>query len=112
MVNLIDDTFKYGLNGDIFIPKGKLCTIGNLAKAIIKLLNLGEDYPINFIGVRPGEKKMEELFTQEEAERIIELNDNFIVSNSLNGEFNLNFCQASVDELVDFLKEELYNSNL
>lgn len=112
VVNLIDDTFKYGLNGDIFIPKGKLCTIGNLAKAIIKLLNLTEDYPINFTGARPGEKKTEELFTQQEVERIIELNDNFIVSNSLIGEFNFNFCQASVDELVDFLKEEMYTNNL
>lgn len=66
---LILQTATMGKKNDIFILNmGKPIKILDMAKEMIELSNLklGEDINIKFIGLRPGEKLYEELFTKKE----------------------------------------------
>ena len=66
---LILQTATMGKGNEIFVLNmGKSIKIVDLAKEMITLsgLELGKDIDIKFIGLRPGEKFCEELFTDEE----------------------------------------------
>ena len=64
-VDLVLYAFEHGNNGDIFVQKAPAATIEVLAKAITELLNKNE-YPVNIIGTRHGEKLYEALLSREE----------------------------------------------
>ena len=65
--DLVEQAFMIGKNGDLLVKRSKACTTGDLAKAVCRYLKLPEEYPIEIIGIRPGEKMHEALLTKEEA---------------------------------------------
>lgn len=65
-VDLVLYAFEHGNNGDIFVQKAPASTMENLAKAVSRILTDREDYPIQIIGTRHGEKLYEALLSREE----------------------------------------------
>ncbi len=65
-VDLVLYAFQYAKNGDIFVQKAPAATIGNLAKALSNIITCREDFPVQIIGTRHGEKLYETLLSREE----------------------------------------------
>ncbi len=70
--------------GEVFVTKMQVIKIEDLAKAMIELLapRFGydpEEIEIQEIGAKPGEKLYEELMTEEEMRRSLELEDMFVI---------------------------------
>ncbi|MES0488506.1 MAG: SDR family NAD(P)-dependent oxidoreductase [Leptospirales bacterium] len=70
--------------GEVFVTKMPVMKIVDLAHAMIDLAaplfgKKPEDIGIDIIGKKPGEKIYEELMTEEETHRAIELNEMFVV---------------------------------
>ncbi len=76
-VDLVHVAVSLGQGGEIFLPKLKAIPITELANI------LHPEVPQTYVGAGAGEKMHEILYTNEEAERISEL-DNFCVINPLN----------------------------
>jgi UDP-glucose 4-epimerase len=70
-VELVLYAFEHANPGDLFVQKAPAATIGTLADAIKKLLQV--DTPIKVIGTRHGEKLYETLLTREEMVRAEDL---------------------------------------
>lgn len=66
-------------DNEIFVKKMPACLITDLAKVMGKELGGDENYPIEIVGVRPGEKIHEILVSEEEMNRAIETDDNYII---------------------------------
>jgi len=64
-VDLVLYAFLNGKNGEIFVQKAPAASISCLSKAIIQLMGINE-YPIQIIGTRHGEKLYEVLVSREE----------------------------------------------
>jgi UDP-N-acetylglucosamine 4,6-dehydratase len=64
---------------EIFVRKAPACKIIDLAEAMAEALTGDKNYPIQEIGVRPGEKIHETLVSEEEMFRAREQDDFFIV---------------------------------
>lgn len=79
-VSLVRRAFEIGRSGDLLVKRSAACTTGDLAKAVCEYLKLPENYPVEIIGIRPGEKMHEALLTEEEAEFAVENGDYLIVS--------------------------------
>ena len=79
-VELVEEAFTIGKNGELLVKKAPACTTGDLARAVCRYLDLPEDYPISIIGIRPGEKMHEALLTEEEADIAVERGDYFVVN--------------------------------
>lgn len=77
-VSLVRQAFYGGNNGELLVKRAAACTVGDLAKAVCEYLKLPEDYPVEYIGMRPGEKMHEALLTEEEAD-MAEMRGDFIV---------------------------------
>ena len=68
------------VGGEVIITKMPIMKIVDLANAVIKEHKNGNDgYKIEIIGSKPGEKLYEELMSDEETRRSIELDQYFIV---------------------------------
>ncbi|MBW2021906.1 MAG: polysaccharide biosynthesis protein [Deltaproteobacteria bacterium] len=70
--------------GEVFVPKMPVMRIVDLAKSLIELLAPKYGYDpetveLKYIGAKPGEKMYEELMTQDEASRALELADMFAI---------------------------------
>lgn len=70
--------------GEVMVTKMPTLRIKDLAQAMIELLApvygyRPGDIPIEHIGPKPGEKLFEELMTESEVERAVELNDMFAI---------------------------------
>lgn len=70
-VDLVMFAFEKGNAGDILVQKAPACTIGVLAQAVKELFHA--ENPIQYIGVRHGEKKNETLLTKEECLHALDL---------------------------------------
>lgn len=75
---LVRQAFYGGKSGELLVKQAKSCTTGDLASAVCRYLKLPADYPVEYIGVRPGEKMHEALLTEEEAS-MAEARGDFIV---------------------------------
>ena len=64
-VDLIETTLKYGKSGETWIPKLPSMRIGDLANIFVE----ESGKPIKIIGLRPGEKKHEDLINESESVR-------------------------------------------
>ena len=64
-LDLVIYAFIHGKNGDIFVQKSPSSTVENLVQALLEILDQN-DYPINNIGMRHGEKLFESLVSREE----------------------------------------------
>ena len=72
-VDLVLFAFENAAPGDIMVQKAPASTIGDLAVAVKELFN--SDVPINYIGIRHGEKRSETLLTREECLHASDLGD-------------------------------------
>jgi FlaA1/EpsC-like NDP-sugar epimerase len=83
-VRLVIDSASLACGGEVFITKMKAIKIEGLARVMIEKLaptfgHRAEDIELKVIGVKPGEKMYEELLSQEETRRTLELTDYFVV---------------------------------
>jgi len=83
-VKLVIDSACYAKGGEVFITKMPVIRIKDLAEVMIEELapKAGykvEDIPLVEIGSKPGEKLYEELMSDEETARAVELTDYFSV---------------------------------
>jgi UDP-N-acetylglucosamine 4,6-dehydratase len=61
------------VGGEIFVPKIPSMTITEVAKAIAPTARL------EVVGIRPGEKLHEEMISQDDARRTIDLGDRYVI---------------------------------
>ena len=74
-VDTVFAAVRSGRRGETFVPKVPAANICDLAKAV-----MGEkDLPINFTGIRPGEKVHEIMVSEEECFRTIESGDYYVI---------------------------------
>lgn len=78
-VELIEDTLRYGLNGEIWIPKLKSFKVMDLAEYFSKKHNK----PISFIGLRGIEKIHEKLIGFYEENTVFDIKDRYVISPTL-----------------------------
>lgn len=83
-VRLVIDSVSLARGGEVFITKMPVVRIADLAAAMIEEIAPLYDFDpekieIKIIGAKPGEKLYEELMSQEEIRRAVELRDYFSV---------------------------------
>jgi FlaA1/EpsC-like NDP-sugar epimerase len=89
-VRLVIDSARLAKGGEVFVTKMPVVRIADLATAMIEELAPGygmspDQIKINVIGSKPGEKLYEELMSQEETTRAVELNKYFSVLPAFRG---------------------------
>lgn len=105
-VELVLFTFYHGKPGDIMVQKAPACTIGDLAIALKELFQVSN--PIQYIGIRHGEKMYETLLTKEECSKAIDMGKFYrIPADSRDLNYNLYF-QEGNPKAVDYME---YNSD-
>lgn len=87
-------------DSEIYVKKMPACLITDLVKVMGKELGGNEDYPTEIIGIRPGEKIHESLVSEEEMNRVIETEDNYIIYP--HGKLNEPKILNKVDEYTSF----------
>lgn len=98
-MDLVEKALVEGNNGEIYIKLTKPLLIQDLITSICKFTNTTNDYPINIIGARPGERQHESLLTFEEAKHAFCYNDYIVINSQYN---NLNTTYSSdVMELMN-----------
>ncbi|MBY6189175.1 polysaccharide biosynthesis protein [Microbulbifer agarilyticus] len=82
--DLVLDSGRIALGGEVFITKMPVVRIEDLAHSMIDILasrhNLKHDYKVIEIGIKPGEKLYEELMSEEEMHRSLETERYFVVT--------------------------------
>jgi len=83
-VRLVTDSLFLARGGEIFVTKMPVARIGDLAEIMIEELapkfgHSPKDIEIEIIGARAGEKKFEELMTEEESTRAVALPRYYVV---------------------------------
>lgn len=132
-VKLVIDSADLACGGEVFITKMPVIRIKDLAEVMIQELasEYGQDpkaIEVNIIGSKPGEKLYEELMSDEETSRAIELKEYFSVLPAFRGVYkDIDYAyQDKVTETVtnpyvsaeepcltqEELKEFLYSNNL
>jgi len=107
--NLIDWAYNNELtHGNIAVPKIQSFSIPAIAKALFKWKNI-ENGKLNVIGIRPGEKLHEEMISDEEWMRTIDLGENYIITNNIvtkeSKSYNSYDNLMDDDKVYEFLKE-------
>jgi FlaA1/EpsC-like NDP-sugar epimerase len=87
---LVLDSANIARGGEVFITKMPVIKISTLAEVMIEELaesygHKPENIEIKTVGVKPGEKLYEELMSDEETRRALELNDYFSVLPAFRG---------------------------
>ncbi len=82
-VDLVLYALTNGENGDIYVKKSPASTIGDLARALIEIFNYNKG--VEEIGIRPGEKIHESLISSEEAVRVEDKGDYFLIKPEVPG---------------------------
>jgi UDP-N-acetylglucosamine 4,6-dehydratase len=94
-VELVLYAFEKGNSGDIFVQKSPASTIGELAKAMIKIYN--SDVEVKVIGTRHAEKLYETLLSREEVQVAEDLGDYFrVAADNRDLNYNKYFTEGSV----------------
>lgn len=76
-VQMVVDAFSLMHGGEIFVPKIPSMKLNDLAKAI------APDAKLRYTGIRPGEKLHEELISQHDAHRTIDIDDYYVIQPDL-----------------------------
>ena len=84
-VNLILNASEVALGGEVFITKMPVLKIRDLATSLNRIFKPDRELAMTEIGVKPGEKLYEELMTEEEMPRSIELENFFVVKPAYTG---------------------------
>lgn len=90
---LVLDTALFAKGGEVLITKMPIIKISTLAEVMIEELaevygHNPDEIAINVIGVKPGEKLYEELMSDEETRRSVELTDYFSVLPAFRGMYS------------------------
>ena len=88
--DLVLESADLARGGEVFITKMPVITIKDLAEVMIRELaprygRKAEDIGVKVIGTKPGEKLYEELMSEEETRRSIELENYFAVTPAFKG---------------------------
>jgi len=78
-IELVFYAVKNSKGGEIFVKKAPASKILDFANAYTQMSIGKKNYPIKFIGIRPGEKIAEILVSQEEMRHTIEKKDHFVI---------------------------------
>jgi UDP-glucose 4-epimerase len=105
-VDLVLYAFAHGTAGDIFVQKAPSATIGVLAQALVKLLNVPNE--IRIIGTRHGEKLYETLLNREEMSHADDLGDYYRVPADAR---DLNYSSFFSDGKTEVSRAIDYNSH-
>ena len=114
-VQLVLDSAKHAKGGEVFITKMPVVKIVDLARAMIAELAPKYGYNpdeinIDEIGTKPGEKLYEELMSEEETHRAVELERYFAVLPAFRGLYH--DIDYGYDSLVSDMVKNPYNSSL
>jgi UDP-N-acetylglucosamine 4,6-dehydratase len=107
-IELVTYALQNGNNGDIFIQKTPATSIHLIVKSLLKIFNKKNNYKINIIGSRHGEKKHESLLTREEIFKAKDLGQYFKIGSDIR---NLNYELYFSKGNKKILKLEDYSSN-
>ena len=105
-VELVLFAFEHGNPGDLFINKAPASTVGDLAQAIMELMNCDSD--TNIIGTRHGEKLYETLSTREEMLKAEDMGEFFRIPADNR---SLNYSQYISQGAIEISDVEDYNSH-
>lgn len=113
-VRLVIDSAEKAKGGEVFITKMPVLKISDLAAVMIQLLAkhygyVPADIAIDIIGSKPGEKLYEELMSDEETRRAIELENYFSVLPAFRG-FHRNI-EYEYDSVVNEEVDDPYISS-
>ena len=78
-IELVFHSLKYSKGGEIFVKKAPSVRINELAKTYAELITNKKNYPIEYIGIRAGEKLHEMLVSNEEMRHTVEEKNHFII---------------------------------
>ena len=104
-VELVAFAFEHAEPGDLFIQKADACTIGDLAKGVMKVFGETET---RIIGTRHGEKLYETLMTREERLRATDMGHYFRIAPDGR---SLNYDKFYVEGQVITESDEAYTSH-
>lgn len=102
-VDLIEHTLKNGKCGETWVPKIPAMRIGDLAEIFAQASNK----TIKVIGLRPGEKKHEDLINESESVRTRDVNTHYVIQDAATSTSNgVRFTYSSNDNVMS--KDELH----
>jgi len=78
-IDLVFYSLKNGKGGEIFVKKASATKMVDLAHAYAELKTGKKNYPLEYIGIRAGEKIDEVLVSEEEMRRVSEKKDHFVI---------------------------------
>lgn len=78
-IDLVFYSVKNAKGGEIFVKKAPAAKMVELAEAYAELKTGKRNYPLKYIGIRPGEKIDEILVSQEEMRHSEERKDHFVI---------------------------------
>jgi UDP-glucose 4-epimerase len=96
-IQLVFYALKNAIGGEIFVKKAPSAKIIDLAKAYAEITTKKKDYPIEFVGIRPGEKIHEILVSEEEMRFAIEEKDHYVIKRE-----NYEFDKESTKKKISF----------
>jgi len=114
-IELVMYAMTNGKNGDIFIQKTPATSIDIIVKALLKIFNKKNNYKINVIGNRHGEKKHESLLTREESFNAKDLNQYFKITSDIRDlNYDLYFSKGNkkISEIEDYSSNNVRQLNL
>jgi FlaA1/EpsC-like NDP-sugar epimerase len=79
-IDLVFYSLKHGNGGEIFVKKAPAAKMTDLALAYAELKTGKKNYPLEFVGIRAGEKIDEILVSEEEMRHSIERKDHFVIN--------------------------------
>jgi UDP-N-acetylglucosamine 4,6-dehydratase len=113
-VKLVIKAFEVGDRGEIFIQKSPAATMSSLAKAMIELYG-NNNYPIQVIGTRCGEKLHETILSREETLQAEEQEGFIKVKNridELNPNKYINMGESNLTKAKDFTSQNAEMLNI
>ena len=78
-IDLVFHALKNSTGGEIFVKKAPSIIIKDLAKIYAELVTGKKDYPVEYIGIRAGEKLHEVLVSNEEMRYTVEEENHFVI---------------------------------
>ena len=107
---LVLDSAEIARGGEVFITKMPVISIQDLAEVMIERLRPGKNIQIEHIGAKPGEKLYEELMSDEETRRAIELDKFYAVLPAFRGLYRET--EYEFDSVVSLQVEDAYVSRI
>ncbi len=95
-VNLVLESLDLAQGGEVFVSKMRALRIADLAAVMIDCLAplyglRPKDIPVDVIGSKPGEKLYEELLTEEESHRSLQLKNFYVILPAFRGLYGVDY---------------------